>query len=464
MNLKPVEKDILEDPLLIKLSILAKEKNIPLFLVGGHIRDLLLGTHQKDYDLTLPREASSFISMIEDTLHLRFFKVGKEELDTVTYRIIKEKMSMDIALLQGRTIEDDLKRRDFTVNAVAFSLREGRFHWVERALEDIEKRIIRAVSDRSIDLDPLRMLRAIRYLSTLPGFRLDHELKNQISSKKELILKLPGERIKTEIDQILLSPRPGVGITSLYELGPLPALFPELRMLGILNQSEHHHLNVLGHTLLIIDKIPWAFEWLARKGSQVQLSEENRLSLFYSALFHDTGKQDTYSIDENGNVHFYDHPFHSCRRAEGIMERLRFSNAMRDNVLRLVKNHMRILNMSGETKETTLKRLVHRMGEETPLLVLHTLADKEASRGKLSIQVDEVVEGHCLRILDLFQQDHVVHPPPLIKGEDVMALGYHPGPKVGKILNFIRQKQVDGEINTREEALEVLQERFSLYK
>jgi tRNA nucleotidyltransferase (CCA-adding enzyme) len=273
-------------------------------------------------------------------------------------------------------------------------------------------------------------------------------------------LMLPGERIKAELDQVLLSPQPAVGITSLYELGLLLTLIPELTKLEALNQSEHHHLDVLGHILLMIEKIPGAIEWLSRKGWKGILSEESRLSLFYAALFHDIGKQDTFSADEKGKVHFYHHQFHSCRKAAGIMERLRFSNAMRDKVLRVVENHMRILNLSGDTKETALKRVVHRIGKETPLLVLHTLADKEASRGMLSAQVNEVAEDHCLRILELFQQNHVVHPSPLIKGEDVMALGYSPGPKVGKILNFIMQKQIDGEINTREEALRVLKEKF----
>jgi tRNA nucleotidyltransferase/poly(A) polymerase len=121
---------------------------------------------------------------------------------------------------------------------------------------------------------------------------------------------------------------------------------------------------------------------------------------------------------------------------------------------------MRILNLSRETKETALKRLVNQMADETPLLVLHTLADKEASRGILSIQIDEVVEDHCLRIMELFQQKEILHPPPLINGHDVMTLNYLPGPKVGQILKFIREKQVEGEIKTREEALEILRERF----
>jgi poly(A) polymerase len=210
----------------------------------------------------------------------------------------------------------------------------------------------------------------------------------------------------------------------------------------------------------MIEKIFWALEWVARRGAKISLLEEDRLTLYYAALFHDIGKQDTYSEDEKGRVHFYTHESHSCQRAEGIIERLRFSNHLRNRILHLVQHHMRILNLPDETKQGALKRLVNQMGDETPLLVLHTLADKEASRGILSVEIDEVVEGHCLRILEWFREKDIVHPPPLINGHDVMALGYSPGPKVGQILDFISQKQVEGEIKSREEALKVLKEEF----
>jgi tRNA nucleotidyltransferase/poly(A) polymerase len=235
---------------------------------------------------------------------------------------------------------------------------------------------------------------------------------------------------------------------------------PELKGLENLGQNEHHHLNVLSHTLLLVEKISWANQWMALRDKKIPFTREDWLSLYYAGLFHDIGKQETYSKDEKGRVHFYYHESFSSQTAERIMERLRFSNATRDRILRLVQNHMRILNLSRETKETALKRLVHQMGEETPLLVLLTLADKEASRGILSVQVDEVVEEHCLRLLKLFEEKEIVHPPPLVTGHDVMALGYASGPKVGQILNFIRGKQVEGEIKTREEALKVLNERF----
>jgi poly(A) polymerase len=460
MDMDRVKEEILKDPILSKLSRLAKEKQIPLFLVGGYLRNLFLAIPGRDYDFALPRDASPFIEFIEEALHLRFFKVGKEEMHTTTYRTIKEDMSIDLTFLQGETIDEDLQRRDFTINAMAFSLQDESFHEVEGSLEDIEKRLIRAVSSHSIDQDPLRMLRAIRYYCTLEGFVMDGELKEEISLKKEKIVSLPGERVKTELDQILLSPRPSTGIRSLYESNLLLTLFPEFKGLEDLGQNEHHHLDVLSHTLLAFEKISWASEWVARNHQGVFLDQEDKLSLYYASLFHDIGKQDTYSEDEKGRVHFYYHESFSVRAAERIMERLRFSNLMKNRILHLIKNHMRILNLSSETKETALKRLVNQIGDETPPLVLLSLADKEASRGILSIQIDEVVEGHCLQILRLFNEKDIVHPTPLITGYDVMALGYSPGPRVGQILNFIRRKQIDGEIKNREEALRVLREKF----
>ena len=462
MDEKKLREEILKDPLLQKMAVFAKAKDVRIFLVGGYIRDLLIGRKKGDYDFTFPKEISSKISAVEEALGLRFFRIGREETGTVTYRVIKRDISIDLTPFQGETIQDDLRRRDFTINAIAFSLQDGTFHSVEGAWDDVKNRIIRAVSNQSIDDDPLRSLRAVRYLSILRGFTIDPELEEEIASKKGLVRKTPGERIKAEFDQILLSPRPEAGARSLHQLGLLGVLIPELEGLREIDQNGYHHLNVLSHTLLMIEKISWAFHWLEGRGHRVSLSEEELLSLYYAALFHDIGKTNTYTEDDRGRIHFYHHEDFSCRAAEGIMKRLRFPNSMKERVLGVIKNHMRINNLLPDTKETALKRLVNRIGDQTPLLVLHTLADKEASRGDLSIKKDEVVERHCLRILDLFNEKEIVHPPQLITGYDVMALGYSAGPAVAEILNFIHGKQVEGEIRTREEALEMLKKFFRL--
>ena len=422
LDLKDLHREIFKDPVLSRLSALAKREKAPFYLVGGYLRDLWLGVERRDFDFTLSREASAFVSVIEEAFQFHFFRVGKDA-ETSTFRIMKDDLSMDITLFHGRTIMEDLQWRDFTVNTLAFSLEDETWRWAEAALEDIQQRMIRAVSERSLDQDPLRMLRAIRYACTLEGFSMDARLTEEISSKRDLILTVPGERVKMELDRILLSARPGTGMKSLHETGLLLSLFPELKGLENLGQDDHHHLDALSHTLLAVEKISWAIRWSAEKGKALSLPKEDLLCLCYSILFHDIGKQDAYSRGEKKRVHFYHHELFSCRASEGIMKRLRFSNPLQEKVLRLIRNHMRILNLSRETKEPALKMLVHHMGEEIALLVIHSLADKQASRGILSCQDDDVVEGHCLHLLELSKEEGIVHPPPLIRGDDVMALG-----------------------------------------
>ncbi len=455
-----VGREVLQDPVLSRLSTLAREEGEPLFLVGGYLRDLFLGRRRQDYDLALPEKSTPLIPKMERALGFRFFKVGSEASGTITYRISKPEMSVDVTFLQGRTIEDDLQRRDFTINAMAFSLGAGTFHSVERSLEDMESRVIRSVSDRSIDQDPLRMLRALRYLSTLDRFRLDPGLAGEITLKREKILQSSGERIKLEIDRILLARRRNEGLAALRETSLLLTLFPELKGLEPLGPNAYHHVNVLSHTLLMVEKLSWAAEWCARHGHDTLPSQDDELALRYAALFHDLGKQDTRSLDDRGNIHFYRHESFSSRRALGIMDRLRFPNSLRDRVLRLIQEHMRILNLPLETRETALRRLVHHMGDLTPSLVLHTLADKEASRGAPSLLRDERLEALCLRILELYAQKEIVCPPPLINGRDLIELGYAPGPRMGEILRWVLEHQATGEINTREEALRALRDKF----
>ncbi len=463
MNQENLKEEILKDPLLRKVSRLVEERGIPLFLVGGYIRDLLLRRKGNDYDLAFPKEISFQIPSIEAALGLRFFKVGKEESGGVSYRFVKPDRSIDLTPFQGKTIDEDRLRRDFTINAIAFSLADGTFHAFEGAWEDVSKRLIRAVSSLSIDRDPLRSLRAVRYLSILDGFTIDPRLEKEIVSKSGRVLDIPGERIKAELDEILLSPRPGMGMRRLEDLRLLAVLIPEVQALEDLKQNGYHHLTGLAHTLLMIEKIPGRLKWAQESGMLRSLTEEELLSLYYASLLHDIGKPDTYSEDEHGRIHFYHHERFSCKKAEGVMERLRFSNSLRERVLRIIKNHMRIHNLPQEAREPALKRLVNEVGDEIPLLVVHTLADKEASRGILSTnRMDEVAENHCIRLLEIFEENEVVHPPRLITGHDVMALGYAAGPTVGEILEFIRQKQVEGEIKTREDALEALKQMFLL--
>jgi poly(A) polymerase len=450
---------ILSDPLLARLSALAREEDQPFYLVGGTLRDLFLGRASRDYDFALPGEAGTFVPLVERTLGVRFFKVGKEETETVTYRFIKEQLSIDVTFFQGKSLDDDLQRRDFTVNALAYSLRDLTFHRASSALDDLRDRVIRTVSLQCFDQDPLRMLRAVRYLCTLDGFRLAPGLAEEIRLKRGLIGRIPPERIRPELDQIFLSRRPGEGIRTLYDTGLLLILFPELSGLETLGQNGYHHLNALGHTLLAMEKAEWALAWIGSNTPEIGFHREDLLALYYALLFHDLGKQETYSRTQEGTVHFFRHEAFSAALAARIMDRLRFSNHLRGRVLRLVDQHMRVVNLSRDASEGALRRLVNQMKDDLPTLVLHSLADKEASRGVLAIDIDATVEGHCLRLLDLSRQSEIVRPPALVTGHDVLALGCRPGPRVGEVLQFVRQKQVTGDVKTREEALCLLRDQ-----
>ncbi len=461
MNPDQIERKIKEDQILKKLSTLCQENNIPIFLVGGFIRDILIGKSDlKDYDFSLPRAYSNFIPIIEKTLEVHFFKIGNEGKNTITYRLIKDDFSIDITYLQGESIYEDLKRRDFTINAIAYGLYDKRLYSLEGSFDDIEKKVIRMASKNSIENDPLRMLRAVRYLCTLEGFKICDELEKEIHSKKDLIENVARERIKTELDLILLSPKPALGIEFLYRVSLLYHIFPELKGLEDIGISNGQTIDVISHTISTLKNISSATKWLSDNNRDITLSRDDWLSIYWACLFHDIGKKDTYSIDESGKIHFYNHEKFSCKIAEAIMERLRFSNQMRERVLRLIKNHMRILNLAGNSKDSAIKRLVNQLGEDTKLLLLLTLADREASRINMTIERDDWVERNCLRILNILDQKEVIKLPKLISGYDIMELGYQAGPIVGEILKIIREKQIEGEINTRDEALEFLKSRF----
>lgn len=457
MDIKKIE----EDHILKKLSIISQETRTPIYIVGGYIRNLLLDKTDKlnDYDLAIPHQASSIIPLIEESLGIHFFKIGDK--DTINYRYIKEEFSIDLTFLQGDSIKEDLQRRDFTINALAYSLLEKKLYWIEGTFEDIEKKVIRATTKSSIENDPLRMLRAIRYLCTLKGFSLDQNLYIEILNKKDLIENVAKERIKMEMDYILLSPKPDLGLETLYKTGLLFKIIPEFNGLENIGEDDRKSIDVISHSILTLKYIPWSLKWFENRGRNIILSSQDRLSLFWASLMHDIGKKDTYSKDENGKIHFYHHEKLSAEIAKKIMERLRFSNHLKEKVLELVRNHMRILNLTGSVKDNTIKKLINKMGQDITLLLLLTMADREAWRTTLNKEINDDVEITCLRILELSDQSEIIDPPKLITGHDILALGYTSGPIIGEILNLIREKQLDGEIKTRKEALDFIKNRFN---
>lgn len=458
-DLRGVKQRILEDSIIQQVVAFARQKGLPIYLVGGAIRDIILGRKLTDYDFVVEDAATAFLDQLGNLLEASVFTMGKGRHEGV-YRLVKGEHTIDFAIMAGDAIDQDLRRRDFTINAIAYAVTEERFFAAPQAVEDLKAGRIDLASPHALQEDPLRMLRAVRYRCTLPGFDLTERLKKEITRHQELLSGVASERIRAELDEIVLSPFPAQGLGLMHELGLLVRVFPELAPLEGLPQGRHHLTDVLSHTIEVVGEVdrlitkepPFPFE----------PSGADRLTVGYAALFHDLGKPATQNIDEGGEVHFYGHPQESSHLAQGIMRRLKFPNKVLDGVLLVVENHMRILTLArGEPKDSALRRLIYLMGEKIGLLLLLGVAET-GSKGNGDDGEQERFMGLCQRIWDLYEREDLIAPEPLLRGRDLLALGHAPGPRMGEILDEVKKRQIEGELWNKEEALHFVKKKYAL--
>ena len=431
-----------------RLDILAKIGSLDfagkVFLVGGALRELALECVPNDYDFALER--ASDLKRLEKAFGAHAFLLGKKPLQT--YRIVAGDTVMDITMLQGG-IENDLLRRDFTMNAMAYAVKERSITDPLGGWKDLSSRIIRCPRKESFEEDPLRMVKAIRHLSTMSGFSLAPEVITSISENGAWIRRAAAERIKYELDLILLAKHVYRGIDALRQTGLLFEIFPELLSLLELDRAKGLDPEALGHTLR-------AFKYLGRLRRSFPLTDREAKDVGYALLFHDLGKARTFSYDEKkGHVHFFYHERFSREIAAAIMERLRFSGPQTKAVLSLIENHMRIFLISNrDATEKATRRLVYKMEDLTPSLVLLTLLDLYgSSKGKENASTRQVKQK-CREVLAAHEDRLKTPLPRIVDGNDLLALGFAEGPALGRILQEIREKQIAGEIERREQALE----------
>ncbi|OPY78937.1 MAG: Poly(A) polymerase I precursor [Syntrophorhabdus sp. PtaU1.Bin153] len=413
------------------------------FLVGGAIRELLLKKTPKDYDFALTRQED--LQILEKAFGGSAFLLGKKPIQT--YRIVTPDVSVDVTFLKG-TIEDDLGRRDFTMNAIAYDVDRQEIIDCLGGIDDIRKRIIRYPKRTALVDDPLRMLKATRHFATLEGFSMDMELVRAIQEFKTMIHEVAPERIKYETDQIIVSDRAFEGIKMMERTGLLFELFPDLFSLRKLDQEKGFVLETYGHTME-------GFRYITRWGRFYGLDDRGMRNTGYALLFHDLGKAHTYSRDDIKNViHFFYHEKVSSDLATKIMDGLRFSSLDVRTVVKLIENHMRVFLISGnESTEKATRRLVYKMRDLTPSLLVLTMCDMYGSSGGSDNESTVQVRKRCDEVLDAYEEWRREPLPRLITGHDLLTLGLAQGPSIGKVLEDIREKQISGEFTGREEAL-----------
>ena len=418
------------------------------WLVGGCVRDLLLGRTPGDYDIctaALPAETEAVFAgerLIETGLKHGTVTVilDGQPLEITTYRVdggYTDARHPDKVTFT-RSLREDAARRDFTVNAMAYHPDRGLWDGFG-GQEDLKRRVIRCVGDPETRFreDGLRILRAIRFASVL-GFDLEQETGKAVRSTAHLLEKIAPERLSVELSKLLLGPGAGESLRNYFEV--LGVFLPELPpMAGFDQRNVHHCFDLLGHTAAAVDAAP------------------PDLTLRLTMLLHDIGKTETFSIGEDGQGHFYGHAKRSVELADDILRRLRYPNRVRERVLTLIRYHDTPL--APEPKQ--VRRWLNRLGEETffQLIEVHkadTLALAPAYRDRVKT-LDEtaalarsvLAETPCLTLRDL-----------AVNGHDLMALGIR-GPILGKTLNRLLDRVLEGTLdNSRDALLEAAEEEL----
>jgi len=479
-----------------KLSRLARSRGQALYLVGGAVRDTALGREVGDWDLA-GHGAVELARAYADEQHYRLVMMHE---DLPTARVIIEPGApagfIDFVELRAPTIEDDLRARDFTVNALAWDVR-GADSVIDPTggVEDLARRLVRAPARTCLADDPLRTLRAFR-LAAEVSFALGEETAEWIRQCSPRIEEVAGERVGQEMLKLFAAPHAADAIQAAEELGVLEVFIPPLAAMRGVTQGGYHHLDVLGHSLLTLHEIERATNTPekvlpgAADVIRAYLADDHRrAAVRMAALLHDLGKPACRSVEDDGRIRFIGHAEKGVRIWSRMARQWALPGEVTKAVATMTRLHLRPLQLvnaglramdpalrsggrprspqepSVEHKAsqeaitlTAIRRLMREAEPHGVGLMLLAVADRAACRGPSSDfehrrRVAEMLDHMLTRYLSWQRQQR--HVPRLVNGNDLMeALSLEPGPMVGKLLDAIAEAQEDGRVRTREEAVE----------
>lgn len=428
-----------------------EENGYEAYIVGGSVRDMLLGKEPKDYDVTTSAKPDEIEYIFKDFKRVNVGKkfgtiiVCQEEGDVEVTTFRKEGHYLDGRRPEWVTfsssIEDDLSRRDFTINAIAYNENKGIID-PYKGQKDISNRLIRTVGEpkERFSEDYLRILRAVRFSAQL-GFNIEEETFKAAKIHSKHILKVAIERIADEFFKILMCNMPSKGIRLMEELDLLEHILPEIiPAIGFQQKNPHHEMDVYNHILCVLDNTPPILE--------VRLA----------ALFHDIGKPHTMSVDEEGVGHFYGHDKVGAAIAKKVLKRFKASNQLIEQVYSLVREHM---THHAKYKEKGLKRLIRRLGEKE-VFKLTALQKADIKCSNKAAKIDHIIEREK-RIRDILAKKEAYDISQLdINGRDLMDLGFKQGPIIGKILEYLLEQVMENpEYNQKEILKKLALDKFS---
>jgi poly(A) polymerase len=437
------------------------------WLVGGAVRDRLLGRDTEDFDVAVARDVETAARAVARHGGGTAFPLS-EAFGAWRVAGPGRGWQVDLAALGGETIEQDLARRDFTVNAMAEPLAGGGLVDPTGGAADLERRLLRMVAPEAFEADPLRVVRLAR-LAAETGMEVDGPTAAAARGAASGLERVAGERVFAELRRILAVPAPAAGIAALDDVGALDDVLPELRALRGVEQSDSHHLDVWGHTLLTLDAVA-ALERdpadalgehapaVAAVLAEPLADEMTRgRALRIGALLHDVAKPSTRRVDDAGRVTFLGHDEQGAGMARGILARLHASERLRAYVAAVTRHHLRLgflVRRRPLGPRTTYDYLRACSPVEVDVTVL-SVADRLATAGR---GADAAIAAHlelAREVLGPALRWRAEGPPsPLVRGDELAGeLGIPSGPEVGRLLAELEAAQFAGEVATREDAI-----------
>jgi poly(A) polymerase len=444
-----------------------KAQGFTLALVGGSVRDALLGRLGNDLDFTTnakPQESKKILQSWAENIWdtgIEFGTVagkrGETTVEVTTYRTESyDPESRKPEVVYGENIEGDLSRRDFTVNSMALELTEDKPKFIDpfNGIEDLSKKVLRTPTkaENSFSDDPLRMMRAARFASQL-GFDIAPDVLVAMKEMASRISIISAERIREEFVKTLMSKNPRTGIAILVETGIADIVIPEIPKLRLEIDEHHHHKDVYEHSITVLEQA---------------IAHEDRLGgpnliIRLSALLHDIGKPKTRNLIDGGGVSFHHHEIVGARLAKQRLKALRFDSDTIEQVETLIALHLRFHGYGdGEWTDSAVRRYVRDAGDLLVHLHVLTRADCTTRNARKAARLAAVYDGLESRIGVLMQEEELSKIRPDLDGAQVMKLlGIKPSADVGRALDYLLELRLENGPLGPEKATEELMKWWS---
>ena len=436
------------------------------YLVGGMVRDFLLGkgiNDLKDRDIAI-KNAENFAKNLALKFDATFITLDNENK---IYRVVlKDKENyLDISELCGKTIEEDLLRRDFTINAIAYDLKNEQFIDITGGIDDIKNKLIRAIKEENFTDDPLRILRAFRFASTT-GFKIDENLEKILIKHKNLLHLPAKERVHDEIMKLFggRGKYTSQTLLKMLDTGVLEIIFPCVKDIKKIPSNSHHHLDLIHHLIETVRQIEIQYE---NAGKEIK-EHLNRIDfggyprinhLKIAGFLHDIGKPSTWTIEESGRHRFIGHDVEGEKLVKPLLKNLKFSNKQIEYISSMIRYHIYPSNVivSPNLDNKIMMRYVRKMEDNVIDNITLAKADRLSAQGEAVTK--EMTENNINGLNKLLNFYLEVKPslkplPKLIDGEEIMQiLGIKQSPVLGKIINELHEAQLNQEVNNKEEAI-----------